>query len=310
MKKRALTTLMTVIMAALSVTGCVSANEQKPSNEGNTVRTEEASQQLSDNSEENKSNAKKPPVGITADSPEEYLEMLAHADGIIKRWSFAPERPGSPEFAAELKKRGIVSSIGHTNATFGDCDAAWRSGCSLMTHFYSCMSTITRRNAYRYAGVIEYGYWQDAMDIEIICDGIHVPADLLKLVVKIKGPEHIALVTDSMRAAGMPEGPSLLGGLSDGQAVIVEDGVAKLPDRSAFAGSVATADRLVRTMVREGGVPLETAVRMVTANPARIMGISAAKGSLEAGKDADVVLFDDNIHIQRTLIKGKTVFTC
>ena len=241
--------------------------------------------------------------------PEEYLEILSRTRHIA-RWSFAPERPGSPAFAAELRKRGIVPSIGHTNATFADCDAAFKAGCSLMTHFYSCMSTITRRNAYRIAGVIEYGYWQDGMDIEIICDGIHVPADLLKLVVKVKGPEHIALVTDSMRAAGMPEGPSLLGGLSDGQAVIVEDGVAKLPDRSAFAGSVATADRLVRTMVREGGVPLETAVRMVTANPARIMGISAAKGSLEAGKDADVVLFDDNIHIQRTLIKGKTVFTC
>lgn len=241
--------------------------------------------------------------------PEEYLEILSRTRHIA-RWSFAPERPGSPAFAAELRKRGIVPSIGHTNATFADCDAAYKAGCSLMTHFYSCMTTITRRNAYRIAGVIEYGYWQDGMDIEIICDGIHVPADLLKLVVKIKGSEHIALVTDSMRAAGMPEGPSLLGGLADGQEVIVEDGVAKLPDRSAFAGSVATTDRLVRTMVREGGVPLETAVRMVTANPARIMGIGAAKGSLEAGKDADVVLFDDNIHIQRTLVKGKTVYTC
>ena len=241
--------------------------------------------------------------------PEEYLDILSRTDHIA-RWSFAPERPGSPAFAAALRERGIVPSIGHTNATFADCDAAYRAGCRLMTHFYSCMSTITRRNAYRYAGVIEYGYWQDGMDIEIICDGIHVPADLLKLVVKIKGPEHIALVTDSMRAAGMPEGPSLLGGLADGQEVIVEDGVAKLPDRTAFAGSVATADRLVRTMVSEGGVPLETAVRMVTANPARIMGITAGKGSLEKGKDADVVLFDEDIHIYRTIVKGKTVYTC
>lgn len=239
--------------------------------------------------------------------PEEYLEMLAHADGIIKRWSFAPERPGSPEFAAELKKRGIVSSIGHTNATFGDCDAAWRSGCSLMTHFYSCMSTITRRNAYRYAGVIEYGYWQDDMDIEIICDGIHVPEDLLKLVVKIKGPDRISLVTDSMRGAGMPEGPSILGGLKGGQEVLVEDGVAKLLDRSGFAGSVATTDRLVRTMVAKGGVDLATAVRMVTVNPARIMGLSASKGSLEEGKDADVVIFDDNVNVSHTFVGGNLI---
>ena len=240
--------------------------------------------------------------------PEEYLEILSRADGIIKRWSFAPERPGSPAFAAELKKRGIVSSIGHTNATFADCDAAYRAGCSLMTHFYSCMSTITRRNAYRYAGVVEYGYWQDGMDIEIICDGIHVPEDLLRLVVKIKGPERISLVTDSMRGAGMPEGPSILGGLRDGQEVLVEDGVAKLLDRSAFAGSVATTDRLVRTMVSKGGVSLATAVRMVTANPARIMGLDGHKGLLREGYDADLVLFDEAVRICKTIINGKTVF--
>ena len=238
--------------------------------------------------------------------PENYLDILSHTDHIA-RWSFAPERAGSPEFAAELAKRGIISSIGHTNATFADCDAAYRSGCHLMTHFYSCMSTITRRNAYRYAGVIEYGYWQDGMDIEIIADGIHVPADLLKLVVKIKGPGHIALVTDSMRAAGMPEGPSILGGLDGGQEVIVEDGVAKLLDRSAFAGSVATADRLVRTMIREAGVGVADAVRMMTANPARIMGVNDRKGSILKGYDADLVIFDENINIKHTIIGGNTI---
>lgn len=241
--------------------------------------------------------------------PEEYLDIISRSPHIA-RWSFAPERPGSPEFASELRRRGIVPSIGHTNATFADCDAAFQAGCRLMTHFYSCMSTITRRNAYRIAGVVEYGYYQEKMDIEIICDGIHVPADLLKLVVRVKGPEHIALVTDSMRAAGMPEGPSLLGGLADGQEVIVEDGVAKLPDRSAFAGSVATADRLVRTMVRAGGVPLETAVRMATANPARIMGIGGRKGALREGYDADIVIFEQDVRILRTIVNGKTVYAC
>lgn len=239
--------------------------------------------------------------------PEDYNSILNRTHSIA-RWSFAPERPGSPEFAAELKRRGIISSIGHTNATFADCDAAFKAGCSLMTHFYSCMSTITRRNAYRYAGVIEYGYWQDGMNIEIIADGIHVPADLLKLVVKIKGVDKIALVTDSMRAAGMPEGPSILGSLDGGQEVIVEDGVAKLPDRSAFAGSVATADRLVRTMINDGGVSLNDAVRMATLNPARIMGIADHKGALAPGYDADIVIFDEGVSIRSTIIGGNTVF--
>lgn len=239
--------------------------------------------------------------------PEEYLEILDRCPALA-RWSFAPELDGSEEFAAELRKRGIVASIGHTNATFGECDAAYKAGANLMTHFYSCMSTVSRRNAFRYAGTIEYGYIQDGMDIEIIADGIHVPQDLLHLLLKIKGVERISLVTDSMRAAGMPEGPSILGGLADGQEVIVEDGVAKLLDRTAFAGSVATADRLVRTMVQVAGCSIEDAVRMITENPARVMGISDRKGALKAGMDADVVVFDENVNIKSTIINGKIVY--
>lgn len=239
--------------------------------------------------------------------PEEYLEILDRCPALA-RWSFAPELEGAEEFAAELKKRGIVASIGHTNATFQECDAAYKSGANLMTHFYSCMSTVSRRNAYRYAGTIEYGYIQDGMHLEIIADGIHVPQDLLHLLLKIKGVERLALVTDSMRAAGMPEGPSILGPLSDGQEVIVEDGVAKLMDKSAFAGSVATADRLVRTMVQIAGCSITDAVRMISENPARIMGISDRKGSLKAGMDADVVIFDEDINVRNTIIEGKIVY--
>ena len=239
--------------------------------------------------------------------PEEYLEILDRCPALA-RWSFAPELDGSEEFAAELRKRGVVASIGHTNATYGECDAAYKAGANLMTHFYSCMSTVSRRNAFRYAGTIEYGYIQDGMDIEIIADGIHVPQDLLHLLLKIKGVERISLVTDSMRAAGMPEGPSILGGLADGQEVIVEDGVAKLLARTAFAGSVATADRLVRTMVQVAGCSIEDAVRMITENPARVMGISDRKGALKAGMDADVVVFDENVNIKSTIINGKIVY--
>ncbi len=239
--------------------------------------------------------------------PEEYMKILERCPDIA-RWSFAPELEGAAEFAAELCRRGIVASIGHTDATFRECDAAFKAGASLMTHFYSCMSTVSRRNAYRYAGTIEYGYWQDGMDVEIIADGIHVPKDLLKLLLKIKGVNNIALVTDSMRAAGMPEGKSILGGLESGQEVIVEDGVAKLPDRSAFAGSVATADRLVSTMVSSGGCSIHDAVRMITLNPARIMGISDRKGALAKGMDADIVIFDMDIDVKRTIINGKTIY--
>lgn len=170
------------------------------------------------------------------------------------------------------------------------------------------MAGVTRKNALRYAGTIEAAYLIDEMDVEIIADGIHLPAPLLKLIVKIKGTDHIALITDSMRAAGMPPGESILGSLRDGLKVIVEDGVAKLPDRTSFAGSVATTDRLVRNMVNMAGVPLTDAVRMITGTPARILGIENRKGLLIPGKDADIVIFDDDIQIQTTIVNGKIIY--
>lgn len=239
--------------------------------------------------------------------PADYNAIIERAGGIIRRWSFAPELPGSEAFAARLSELGILASIGHTGAVWEECDRAFKAGAHHLTHFFSCMSTITRKSCFRYAGVIEYGYYQDGMSIEVICDGIHVPEPLLHLIRKIKGTDRIALITDSMRAAGMPEGPSILGGLRDGQEVIVEDGVAKMPDRLSFAGSVATTDRLVRTMVSDGGATIAEAVQMMTLNPARMMGVDAAKGSIENGKDADIVIFDKNVNIKKTIIKGKVI---
>ncbi|MBR4757040.1 MAG: N-acetylglucosamine-6-phosphate deacetylase [Bacteroidales bacterium] len=249
------------------------------------------------------------PRYLRSPRPEDYCSILDRCPDIA-RWSFSPELEGAPAFAAELARRGVLASIGHTNATFEECDAAFKAGARHMTHFFSCMSTITRRNGYRTAGVLEYGYYQEGMSLEIIGDGIHVPSPLLHMILRIRGVDSIALVTDSMRAAGMPDGIYKLGDLETGQDVIVEDGVAKLPDRSAFAGSVATTDRLVRTLIRDGGCSLQESVRMATANPARFMGIQDRKGSLESRKDADIVIFDDNINIKRTIIKGKTIYQC
>ena len=164
-----------------------------------------------------------------------------------------------------------------------------------------------RKNALRYAGIIESAYLIDGMTVEIIADGIHLPPALLKLVYKIKGAGYTALVTDSMRAAGMPEGKSILGSKKNGIEVIVEDSVAKMPDRSCFAGSVATTDRLVRNMVNLAGVSLTDAVKMASETPARIIG-SSNKGSLERGKDADIIMFDENIHVTSVFVKGKEVF--
>jgi N-acetylglucosamine-6-phosphate deacetylase len=239
--------------------------------------------------------------------PKEYKEILEHSC-YIKRWSAAPELTGAIEFGKYITSKGILAAVAHTDAIYEEVLEAFENGYTLTTHLYSAMSGVTRRNAFRYAGVIESAYILDEMDVEIIADGVHLPSPLLKLVYKIKGPHRTALITDAMRAAGMPEGESVLGNLKTGLKVIVEDGVAKLPDRTSFAGSVATADRLVRTMIKLADVPLLEAVRMITKTPARIMKIDNKKGSLATGKDADILIFDEDINIKMTMVKGRIIY--
>ena len=238
--------------------------------------------------------------------PEEYETILAASDDII-RWSLAPELDGALAFGQRLREKGILPSIAHTDATYEQTVEAFQAGFTHITHLYACMSSITRHRGYRHAGVLEAAYLLDEMTVEIIADGVHIPKSLLQYVCKFKNHDQIALVTDSIRGAGMPEGEYILGGLTHGQRVIVEDGVAKLPDRSAFAGSVATADRLVRTMIDLAELPLHEAVRMITLNPARILGMDSQYGSLTPGKKADILLFDDRIHLQQVLIDGKNI---
>jgi len=247
------------------------------------------------------------PRYIRNPDPQEYHEILA-ASKHIKRWSAAPELPGTLDFGRFLKQHGVLAAIAHTDAIYEEVEQAYKVGFTHATHFYSCMSGVSRRNAFRYAGAIESAYLLDEMTVEIIVDGIHLPAPLLKLIYKIKGTEHTALITDAMRGAGMPEGKSVLGSLKDGLEVIIEDGVAKLPDRTAFAGSVATADRLVRNMIALAEVPLVDAVKMASATPAKILNIADRKGELVKGKDADVVIFDNEINIATTIVKGNLVY--
>lgn len=239
--------------------------------------------------------------------PVEYEAIIAGTD-VIKRWSAAPELKGALRFADYLKSKGILAALAHTDAVYEEVLRGFEHGFTLATHLYSGMSSVMRRNAYRYAGAVESAFLIDEMDVEIIADGSHLPAPLLKLIYKIKGADRIALITDAMRGAGMPEGESTLGSKKNGMKVIIEDGVAKLPDRSSFAGSVATADRLVRNMITLAEVSMMDAIKMMTATPARIIGVHDKKGSLSPGKDADVIIFDHNINIHTTIIKGNVVY--
>ncbi|MDK2897321.1 MAG: N-acetylglucosamine-6-phosphate deacetylase [Candidatus Atribacteria bacterium] len=251
------------------------------------------------------------PAQIGAQNPDflrlpsrEDLERFLSYREVIKRISLAPELPGALEFGRKMREMGIMVAIGHSDATYDEVLTAIENGFSHVTHIYSAMSGVRRINLYRVAGVIESALLRDELTVEIIADGKHLPSHLIQFVLKNKGVGQVCAVTDAMEAAGMPEGEYEIGGLE----VVVEEGVAKLKDRSAFAGSVATMDLLVRTLVYLVGLPLEEAVQLVSFNPAKFMGLDHCQGVVAPGKDADLVVLDSNLEVKMTVVQGEIVY--
>lgn len=234
---------------------------------------------------------------------EEY-EMIFKNCSSIKRWSVAPELPGGLEMGRWLKSNGIIASIGHSNAVYEDVVKACENGYTMVTHLFNGMSRLTRKDCIMHLGVAESSLLLDALTVEIIADGMHLPSDLLKLIYKNKGANNICLITDANRATCLDVKESILGSSENGQRIEIADGVAYMPGRTSFAGSIATTDGLVRTMYKQAEVPIVEAVKMMTSVPARVMGVDNYKGSLMSGKDADIVLFDDDIQIKLVMVKG------
>lgn len=247
------------------------------------------------------------PRYIKNPDPEEYLPILDRYHGIL-RVSAAPELPGALELGRELRRRSIIASIGHSDATYWEVVAGIEAGYTHVTHLYSGMSGVRRINCYRMPGVIETALLLDELTVEVIADGKHLPAPLLQLIYKCKGPGRIALISDATRAAAMPDGEYTLGSDGDGQKIVVDDGVAWLPDRSTFAGSVARANRLIQTMVESAEIPLREAVKMMTLTPARILGRADELGSLAPGKKADIVAIGQDYKVIMTIVDGRIVY--
>ncbi len=238
--------------------------------------------------------------------PEYYMPLLDAGGGDIRRVSAAIELPGALEMGDELRRRGIIAAVAHSDAVYDEAIAAMEHGYTHLTHFYSGMSGLRRIGAYRRLGLIETAYLEDKLTVEIIADGKHLPPELLRLIIKGIGVSRISLITDAMRGAGLPNGSRVrLGSEANGQMAVIEDDVAFMPDHSCFAGSVCTADRCIRTMVNLAGVSLPDAVRMMTLNPAKLLGISHRKGSLKPGLDADLCLFDSSLRIRAVYTGGR-----
>lgn len=243
------------------------------------------------------------PSYIYSPKPEEYLELLCVAEGHIKKWTFAPELQGATKFCDALVKHKVLPSMGHTNGTYEDVLRCYEHGAKWLTHFYSSMSTITRKNGFRVPGVIEAGYYIDGLNIEVIADGCHIPPMLLSMLCKIKGTNNMVLVTDAIRGMGLAEGSSWQDGENQ---CVVTDGVAKIPKLGCFAGSVASSDRLISTMVKQVGVSLPVAVSMFTKNPALMLKLKE-KGELKVGFDADIVLLNENLTTEVVILGGNII---
>ena len=237
----------------------------------------------------------------------EDLRQLKEKYPFILRISSAPELENGYDFGALGKRLGIVMSMAHTNADFAQAEIAKDNGYTLMTHLYSGMSGVTRKNAFRVAGAVEAGLYFDDLFVEIIADGCHLPLSLLQFIYKCKGAEKTCLITDAIRACGLRNGEkSVLGSLKNGLEIIVEDDVAKLPDRQSFAGSVATLDRLYKTMANAIGKDMVALSKMSSLTPARVMGWTD-RGEIAMGKRADLLLVDEALNIQKIICGGHVI---
>ena len=240
------------------------------------------------------------PEWIKAPVKEEY-EYLLEKWPCLKRWDEAPELEGSHEFIKCCCKHGVLPSIGHTRAKYDEVAAANELGMTHATHFYNAMLVVYKNREFKETGTVESIFALENMTVEMIADGIHVPPVMLRMIYQIKGVERTALITDALACAASKDDTAF------DPRVVLEDGVCKLADRSALAGSIATMDRLVRTCVQQAGIPMEDACRMISETPAKIMGVYDRKGSLEKGKDADIIFFDKAQELTFVMQMGRIV---
>ena len=231
--------------------------------------------------------------------------LLTYRD-IIKILVLAPELPGAYELTARLAQAGIVPAAGHSAAKDTDVQAAMTAGLRHVTHIWSAMSTTVREGPWRKPGLLEAALTFDGLTVEMIADNKHLPPTLMRLAYKCIGPDRLCVVSDATSGAGLPEGAHFRMG---GMEYDVKDGVGMLLDRTAFAGSATLANQMIPVLTDVVGIPLPEALRMLTLTPARVLGIQRRKGSLAAGKDADLAVFNKDFSAWRTMIGGEWVHT-
>ena len=238
--------------------------------------------------------------------PAEWRQLLEHTD-VITQMTLAPELPGALPLIEALAERGIIASVGHSDAWEEEVAAAWAHGLRQATHTFNCMSTSRRRGPYRAAGVLEFVLSEPDILCEAIADGRHISPTLLRLLCRAKGVDGIALITDATAGAGLPAESRFMLGRTP---CVVRDGVALTEDGTALAGSTSSMINGVRNMIDLCGVSLVEAVRMASLNPARALRLDGRKGSIAPGMDADLVMLTLDFDVRETWVGGRPVHGC
>lgn len=221
---------------------------------------------------------------------DEDLDRILGLGGLVKRITIAPEFPGAVEFIRKACVAGIIMSAGHSQARYNDVEKACAAGLSHVTHMWSVMSSIIRIGPYRHSGLIEAALEMDCLTTEILTDGVHYPPELIRLALKCKGKERLCLISDAIRAAGLKDGVYQVAGMD----AIIENGVAYTNDRTKFAGSICSLDRMVKYAVLDLELNLPDVIEMATLTPAKIMRIDNVKGAIRPGADADITCREEN----------------
>jgi len=263
-------------------------------------------------------NPKKPgaadPRWLRDPNIEEFEQIMRESNNAVKLVSIAPEIDGALDFVKYITERGVIASVGHSYATYSEVLRGVEAGLRHVCHTYNAMRELHHREP----GVVGAALSLDELTAELIADGFHVSPPAMKILIRAKGTDRVILITDSTIAAGMPEGEYDF----MGHKVVVKDGKCVLPrppvssalagtpqeEKVTLAGSIATMSGDVRNIVNLVGLPLQDAVKMATINPARRIGFGDRKGSLEAGKDADLVIVNEDVKVYTTIAEGKIVY--
>lgn len=238
-------------------------------------------------------------ANITGFTRRKLDEIIDTSRGSLKMMTVAPELPGAVDVIKRLRKNKIVASMGHTDATYEEAERGIDAGITHATHIFNAMRSLHQRQPGAVGAVLA----DDRVSAQLIADGRHLHPAVVKLVIRQKAPQGVALITDSVSAAGLPDGRYVYNGLNYDS----KDGLAVYCGAGTFIGTTLTLNKIIKRVVDMAAASLRQAVEMASLTPAAVLGIQDKKGSLEAGKDADIAVMDKDCNVKMTIVGGRIV---